>query len=632
MARSRLNPNYIAVAHDGVMAAVSLVLALYLRLGDNFRYFTQEYLPYAMGGFTLVAMGVFITMRLYRGLWRYASLQDLATLMKAATLAIFIFYPAFFLFNGLDGMPRSVPFIQWMLLIVMLGGPRFIYRFLKDGRHAPEMILGYPDRIPVLLVGVNDNTELFLRDAGPRSHYRAVAVIDDDKAKVGRSIRGVKIYGTMEGLPRLIEKLTDRGKRPQKMLLTDDHIDAERVKYILRISEDSGIPLARLPRLTDFRDGVQESSLELRAIAIEDLLGRPQHVHDRDAMHALVQGKTVLVTGAGGTIGGELSRQIAQFAPKQLLLLDASEYHLYQIDREIALSHADLNREAVIGDVRDAAHLDALFARTKPEIIFHAAALKHVPIAETNPEEAMLINTVGTRCVAEICQKHGVQAMVMISTDKAVNPANIMGATKRLSEKLMQAMAAGSARTRFITVRFGNVLGSTGSVVPLFREQLARGGPVTVTHADMTRYFMTVREAVELVLQAAALGVKESAGAPIFVLDMGEPVRIKDLAMQMIRLAGLRPHKDIAITYTGLRPGEKMHEELFYTEEAPGKTAHAGILRASPPMENSELLLGMLSQMEKTCRARKASEAIALLKTLVPEYKPFEQNQKQTGS
>ena len=328
-----------------------------------------------------------------------------------------------------------------------------------------------------------------------------------------------------------------------------------------------GVTLARLPRMTDFR-AAASGRVELRPIAIEDLLGRPQQVLDRAAMERLIRGRRVLVTGAGGTIGGELARQIAALGPAHLTLLDNTEYALYTIDLEIGERTPDLPRDSVLADVRDRERLRDIVARHAPDLVFHAAALKHVPIVEAHPDEGVLTNAVGTRNVADACRAAGVGAMVLISTDKAVNPATVMGATKRIAESYCQALnlAREAGRdvgpTRFITVRFGNVLGSTGSVVPLFTRQLAQGGPLTVTHPEMTRYFMTVREAVELVLEASALGTaggpaENSGGSAIFVLDMGEPVRIMDLAQQMIRLAGLTPGDDIEIRITGLRPGRE---------------------------------------------------------------------------
>jgi O-antigen biosynthesis protein WbqV len=361
----------------------------------------------------------------------------------------------------------------------------------------------------------------------------------------------------------------------------------------------------------------------VRPVAIEDLLGRPQAVLDRDGMRRLVVGRRVLVTGAGGTIGAELVRQVAEFGPAELTLLDAGEFNLYQIDLELQERFSDLPRRAVIGDVRDRAMLARLFAETRPELVFHAAALKHVPMVEANAFEGVLTNAIGTRCVAEACRAAGVGVMVLISTDKAVNPTNVMGASKRIAETWCQALdlERGAGGTRFVTVRFGNVLGSTGSVVPLFQRQLAAGGPLTVTHPDVMRYFMTVREAVELVLQATAMAGDEPG--KIYVLDMGEPVRIVDLARQMIRLAGLRPGKDIEIKITGLRPGEKLFEEIFHGGEPLLPTACKGILLAAPRTADAATLGRLLDELANVCRRGDQAGLEALLHRLVPEYRPY---------
>ena len=360
-------------------------------------------------------------------------------------------------------------------------------------------------------------------------------------------------------------------------------------------------------------------------MAIEDLLGRPQTVLDQAGMRALIAGRRVLVTGAGGTIGSELTRQIASYGPAQLALLDNGEYALYTIDQEIKERFGEVPRQAIIGDVRERRRIDEVMTAERPELVFHAAALKHVPMVEANPVEGIITNVLGTRNVAESCRAHGVATMVMISTDKAVNPANVMGATKRLAEGICQSLDIVEARrahgTRYVTVRFGNVLGSTGSVVPLFQRQLAAGGPLTVTHPEISRFFMTAREAVELVLQASALASQDNdARGKIFVLDMGDPVKIVDLATQMIRLAGKKPDEDVKIDFIGLRPGEKLHEELFYANEVLMPTKAAGIRLAAPHTIDYAILARSLDELAEHARERHEDRLMALLRTLVPEY------------
>jgi O-antigen biosynthesis protein WbqV len=377
-------------------------------------------------------------------------------------------------------------------------------------------------------------------------------------------------------------------------------------------------------------------------LAPEDLLGRPRTVLDRDAMRRLIQGRRVLITGAGGSIGSELARQVAGFAPAHLTLLDVSEFLLYLVDQEMALRAPDLTRRAVLADVRDAGRLARVMAEERPELVFHAAALKHVPMTEAEPTEAVLTNVIGTRNLAEAARAAGVRAMVLISTDKAVNPASVLGASKRLAEAYCQALDLAGARetgsrgadgTRFVVVRFGNVLASTGSVVPLFQAQLAAGGPLTVTDPEVTRYFMTIAEAVELVLEASALGAGTAgAGAlgagdhaagrgKVFVLDMGRPVKILDLARQIIRLSGRRPDHDVKIVFTGLRPGEKLHEELSHQGEDLKPTAMPGVLVAGPRSADWPILDSALVELEQTARAGRRDDTIALLARLVPEYR-----------
>jgi len=536
-----------------------------------------------------------------------------------------------FTINRLAGLPRSLLFINWMLLLFMLGGPRFAYRAFKDRTLSLKMTLKEAHKIPVLLIGAGNHAEQFIRDLS-RDHeaaYEIVALVDDDPKQKGRTIHRIPIYGDTGALPAIMRKLERKGQRPLKWILTDETMQGATVRHLLEMADGLGIPLARLPRLSEFKQGVSDRP-QVRPIAVEDLLGRSQNVLDRDSMQQFVEGKKVLITGAGGTIGGELTRQIACFKPKELILVELSEFNLYHIERELRDSFPDLPLTVVLCDICDVRHIDVVFRKHQPQLVFHAAAIKHVPMAEKNVEQAILTNVFGTSHIAEACQKHQAEVMVMISTDKAVNPANVMGATKRLAESFCQSLGTmgrvankgAGGKTKFFTVRFGNVLGSTGSVVPLFEEQLEKGGPITVTHPDMVRYFMTVREAVELVLQAAVLGLAmKDRQECIFVLDMGQPVRILDLATQMIKLAGLRPGEDIKIVFTGLRPGEKLYEELFHFSENAVKTTHEGIFLASPRATDMAILRKGMERLFIASAERKTPEALALLKQMVPEFK-----------
>ena len=624
IAKPTLHRGHIAFVHDLVMAAVSFVVAIYLRQGDQWVLgWDHAMLTVATASFTGVAAVAFMSARMYKGVWRYASVNDLLTLIKGATLTVAAFYLLMFLTTRLQDLPRSILIINWFVLLALLGGPRFLYRSWKDRRRAVKLAASGQNRIPVLLVGAGDEAELFLRaTASPDAEYRAVGLISELGARVGRNIHGVDVLGSTAELDAVVGQLRERGQAPQRLIVTDHRLDGGVMRRLLDDCDRLGLTLARIPRLTDLKDGV-EDKLTIRPIAVEDLLGRPQAVLDRDSMAAMINGRSVLVTGAGGSIGSELVRQIAGFGPARLVLFDACEFNLYAIDLELAGSHPGLTRVPVLGDVRDRVRVMEVMAGHRPDLVFHAAALKHVPMVEYNPDEGVLTNAIGTRIVAESCVANGVGVMVQISTDKAVNPTNVMGASKRVAEMYAQALDLSGTPTRFVTVRFGNVLGSTGSVVPLFQRQLAAGGPLTVTHPEMTRYFMTIREAVELVLQASAFGVAHpDYRGKIFVLDMGEPVRIVDLARQMIRLAGLRPDVDVKIEFTGLRPGEKLFEEIFHGSEPPVPTERKGILVAAPRAADAGELADRLDRLAEVCRAHDSAAAVTMVQALVPEFVP----------
>ncbi len=620
----------LSIGHDAIMAAASFVLSLYFRLGHNPFDYGDGLALRGTVAFTLVAVAVFWFMGLHRGVWRYSSVVDLLQITRAVSLAILIFVLMLFWMTRLEAMPRSSLAINWFVLIALLGGPRLLFRMFKD--KGSRAIFTAPDtsRIPVLLVGAGDGAELFIRAMAnsPSAGYRVVGLIDDKGTRIGREIHGLTVAGDLAALDRVIDKLDADGARPQRIVVTENTLSGAPMRELLDRTDALGLTLSRLPDLTDFKSGVT-TELEIKPVALEDLLGRPQTVLDRASMEAMIRGRRVLITGAGGTIGGELARQISDHGPEHLSLLDNSEYALYRIDQELRDRHDGLSQAAILGDIRNRTRLDSTLAIEKPDLVFHAAAFKHVPMVEAHPLEGVMTNVVGSRNVADACLKAGVDAMVMISTDKAVNPTSVMGATKRIAESYCQALAAagppragdGARASRFITVRFGNVLGSTGSVVPLFQKQLARGGPLTVTHPEVNRYFMTVREAVELVLEASVLGLESGDGpGKIFVLDMGEPIRIADLAKQMIRLAGLRPDIDIETRFTGLRPGEKLTEELFHASEQPTPTRYAGVLLTASRRIDLTQLRANLDALETACRAGDGARTSELLRELVPEY------------
>ena len=624
----------LAFVHDVAMAALSVVISLYLRLGGEIVGYKPALTATYVACFTFIAGGVFLVTGLYRGIWRYASLPDLFNIARAVTLVNAIFLPVMFVITRLEALPRSTLLIDWFVLVALLGGPRLASRLFKDRGLDHVLERASRQSIPVLLISTKEGADTFIREMmrDPRAVYRVVGVLADTPSRVGREIYRVPVLGTIDSLEEVVKRLDRRGKRPQKLIITAQNFPGAQVRQLLDRADALAIPLARLPRLTDFRRNLDNLERAIEPIALEDLLGRPQAVLDRDGMARLIAGRRVLVTGAGGTIGAEHSRQIAAFSPSRLTLLDNGEFALYTIDTELRERFPGLAPLPLLRDVRDRGQIDEMMTIEKPELVFHAAALKHVAMVEANPIEGVLTNVVGTRNVAEAARAFGVSLVVMISSDKAVNPVSVMGATKRAAESFCQALDLYEARrgapyepgTRFVTVRFGNVLGSAGSVVPLFTRQLSSGGPLTVTHPEVSRFFMTVREAVELVLQASALPpVSEPAEArgKIFVLDMGEPVRIVDLAHQMMRLAGLRPERDIGIEFIGLRPGEKLHEELFHPDEPLMPTANPAIRLAAPRTADYAMLARSIDELEEHARLRHVDRALQLLERLVPEYR-----------
>ena len=620
--RIRLPQNLLAIVHDCTMAMLSFALALYLRLSDSMYEWSENYLLEGTIAFTVLLLAFMLYFRTYRRLWRYTSLNDLLGIAKAATLALVVFYLGMFFITRLEMLPRSVPFIHWMSLMVCLTGGRVVWRIFND-RWLQERFMGRGEaKVPVLLIGASADAEMFIRESGrnPDFPYRVVGIVDDDKNKHGREIHHARIYGSIAEAPYILRKLTRKGRTPQRMVISDVSLELSALEPLLQLAEANGMSVSRLPKLSELRSG-DAAAYEMRPVAVEDILGRPQAVLDYAAMEAMVRGKRVMVTGAGGSIGSELTRQIQAYGPSIIVLYEQSEFNLYEMDRELATLAPNLTRFAIVGDVRDEAQLNRVMAHYKPEMVFHAAAVKHVPLSEANPDQAVLTNVLGSKQVADACVAHGVGAMVQISTDKAVNPTSVMGSTKRVAEMVGQLHAQEHASTRFITVRFGNVLNSAGSVVPLFQEQIANGGPITVTHPDMTRYFMTIREAVQLILQAAVLGLEVEDHAPIYVLDMGEPVKIVDLATQMIRLAGLRPNIDVAIEFTGLRPGEKLFEELFHDAENLEATKHASIRQARARTIDAANMHAALSALVSHARAGDDAAIRKQLHHILPEYR-----------
>jgi FlaA1/EpsC-like NDP-sugar epimerase len=613
----------VAFAHDIIMAGLSFMVAMYLRVGATDYKISFELLLEGAMAMALIGGIIFWLSGLYRGVWRYASMDDLMAITRAATISMLLFLLLMFVWSRMDDVPRSVPFINWFVLMAVLGGPRFVYRFWKDPR-IDFFMTSNSNRVPVLVIGASDGADQFLRGLRQTgdSGYTVVGILSEHPERVGRAIRGVDVIGTIEDLEKTFVDLKLKGLAPQRLILSKDEIKGAPVRDLLERAAALGITLARIPRLTDFQHPGQDE-MEIKPVAIEDLLGRPQTPLDRDAMKALITNKNIVVTGAGGSIGAELTRQVAAFSPMSLSLIENNELALYTIDQEISNLQPELKRRAIIVDVRDRDRILDTIDNLKPDLVFHAAALKHVPLVEDNPAEGARTNIAGTINVADACAKSNVKMMVQISTDKAINPTSIMGATKRAAEMYCQALdlASDGKRCRYVTVRFGNVLGSTGSVVPLFQRQLENGGPLTVTHPDMTRYFMTIREAVELVLEASVVGVEgDQTAGRIFVLDMGEPIKIVDLAKQMIRLSGKEPDRDIAIQFTGTRPGEKLFEEVFHDGETTVETSHDSLLLAAPRVVAIKVLNRQLAPLLKAAVAGDDANVRCLIKDVIPEY------------
>lgn len=603
----RLRSRTAAFAHDLLMVPVAWGLAYWTRF--NFERIPPVYLDMAlrMLPVVLVLCGLlYWTFGLYRGVWRFASLPDLLRILKAVTATTLAVVVALFVINRSEHLPRSVPLLFFLFQLVLLAGPRLLYRWLKDHR----LSLGSGSR--VLIVGAGRAGEMLVRDmrrAGAQ-RYEPVAFVDDKLRRHGADIHGVPIRGGTERIPELAEALAI-----DLILLAVPSATAAEMQRVVGLCEATGKPFRTVPQLESLMTG-QVSINQLRPVSIEDLLGRNPVQLDWDGLRAGLADRVVLVTGAGGSIGSELCRQVVAAAPRRLVMLDNCEFNLYRMEQDFTERHPDLSLGRYLMDAGDRTGVDALFARERPQIVFHAAAYKHVPLLEDQLRAAVRNNVIGTGVVADSAHRHRCERFVLISTDKAVNPANVMGASKRAAEMLCQALARHS-QTRFMTVRFGNVLGSAGSVVPLFQRQIERGGPVTVTDPDIERYFMTIPEACQLIMQAAVIGT----GGEIFVLDMGKPVKIRDMAEQMIRLTGREPGRDIEIRYIGMRPGEKRYEELFYAVESLSKTVHPKIRIARRQSADADAVAAWRAGLE-ACIERCDSAALAArLREVVPQWR-----------
>lgn len=633
-----IDKRIIVFCHDVFWASAALPLALWLRTGGDFSPYSVVFIAKHTVVYGFLAASSFLICRLYRGVWRYVSLGELVRLIVAVTGYNLFYIPLMMMMSRTTVMPRSVVAISWIMSIFFLGGMRFGYRLYHDRTsYSRELGAGFKEsqaQKPLLLIGAGDEAELFLRDIARENphNYHVVGLIDENKSRRGRLIHGQEILGSLNDLGLIFETIHSAGQDLYGLVLTDSSFKGERLRGLLDQVGASPYPLLKITRLPERSSLKVGGYAEIQPVSLDDLLGRAEIQLDLAAVRRFLAGKRVLVTGGGGTIGGELCRQIGALGPQSIGILDHSEHLLYTIHQEMKGLFPALPVTAFYGDVANAGRVAAVFRDFNPDIIFHAAALKHVPIAEDHLLEALEINTLGAKNVADQANATGASAMIFISTDKAVHPTNIMGATKRLAEHYCQVLDGQqkTGGTRYITTRFGNVLGSNGSVVPLFHRQIKNGGPITVTDPDITRYFMSVKEAVELVLQAASLGydTPEKRGG-IYVLDMGRAVRIDDLARQMVHLSGLKIDTDIKIVYTGLRPGEKLYEELFYPHETLMPTACPGLLMAMPKSMDYDYLNRKLTSVQNAVRDRKTIPAFHLLQALVPDYTPFQDTVKR---
>jgi len=602
--------------HDLLMVPIAWFGAYWLRF--NLDPTLEGFFPQALMLLPIIWVGqgtMFWYFGLNLGIWRFASIPDLMRILKAVTAGIVVSATASFIFTRLEGIPRSVFILYGILQVLSLGGPRFIYRLFKDQNLyqwiEARKLPGNEQAKNTLIVGAGKAGETLTRDLlrNPSGTYLPVAFADDDRGKIGKEIHGIPIAGCCNQIPQVAARLGI-----DQIIIALPSATSRQIRHIVEICETTGLPFRTLPQLQDLVSG-KASLKDLRDVRIEDLLGRETVELDWQAIAEATREKTVLVTGGGGSIGAELCRQLARLKPDRLIILDRSEFNLYSIDIELRQNIPDLSLISLLADVNDMTQMEKILRIQAPSVIYHAAAYKHVPILEEQARAAVLNNVFGTSVVAGLADKFGCESFVMVSTDKAVNPANVMGASKRVAEMYCQSMNNRS-KTRFITVRFGNVLGSSGSVIPLFQQQIAQGGPVTVTHPDIQRYFMTIPEACQLILQANVIG----RGGEIFVLDMGEPVKISYLAEQLIRLSGKTPGEDIEIVYTGLRPGEKLYEELFHDAEKLAETGHPKILLAHCRIMEKNVLEGSFDAMRQACDEGNDVALRAMLAELAPEH------------
>lgn len=610
--RKYLLPMFLA-SLDIISVILAAFISIYLRFDSNkipanYLSLLISYMPLTVAIYLIC----FYLFKLYGRIWRYASATELIAIVMANIAASTAWYFISLYIGAV--LPRSLYVFTGLLLIFFIGGSRLSLRFYSYVMNKPKYRQIQRKKNKVLIIGAGDAGAMLLREI-ERYHIanrQVVGFIDDDKNKTGKILLGVKVLGTRNELVKIAAE-----KGIDEIIIAMPSVKGKEIKAIISICKETNCKLTILPGLYEIIEG-KVSISQLRPVDIEDLLGRDPVKLDTTAVKEYLAGKIVLITGAGGSIGSEIVRQVAKMQPKKLLLLGKGENSIYEITQELKINSPEVKTVPIIADIRDKERIKAIMDYFKPQVVFHAAAHKHVPLMEYQPAEAVRNNILGTKVVADEAAAHNVETFVMISTDKAVNPTSVMGCTKRVAEMYVQSMNKNSG-TRFVAVRFGNVLGSRGSVIPLFKKQIAKGGPVTVTHPDMKRYFMTIPEASQLVLQAGAM----AKGGEVFVLDMGEPVRIYDLAKDLITLSGLIPDKDIEIKITGLRPGEKLFEELLSAEDGTEKTMHKKIFTARIKEIDKA---GLDNEISKILEITDGEKVVAALQKIVPTYTPKREN------
>ncbi len=581
-------------------------------------YFSYFYIHLACAVFSLIFAGI------YRNLWPYASLRDIYQILKISLLSAFLSISIMWLFNRMEHVPRSTLVIEYLLFFMFLSMRSFSWRIIRD------LYLLYYERHRkrTLIIGVNHAASYIVREMqSGHLAYHPVAFLHHGEGKSKYWIQGLPVLSNMDNFEAILKKY-----RIEQVIMTEtEKVSSASMRLFHRLCDQNNVDCKTMPPLERLLKSKKELSQSMRNIVLEDLLGRESVSLEDDKIYKLVQNKSILITGAGGSIGSELCLQLLRYRPAALILYEAAENALYEIE-QVLRSSKFLDSQTriipIVGDIRDEICLERTFYENDIQIIFHCAAYKHVPLMELNPGQAISNNLIGTVTLVDFAQRNGVECLVMLSTDKAVRPANVMGASKRIAELYIQNLSRASDM-RFIIVRFGNVLGSQGSVVPLFAKQIEQGGPITLTHPEVTRYFMTIPEAVGLVLQASSMG----KGGEIFVLDMGEPLKIQELAEDMIRCAGLKPYKDITLQYTGLRAGEKLYEELFLENENKLATAHPQIYLSYGPSYPLAKLNKQIAELRNAAQCKQRAEIDAIISTILPEYKPvyrFAQKLRQT--